>query len=119
MIPTFVFVRGSGSAAHGWSATQREMASRGHRTLALDLPGRGADKDSWGRISHTFVKLTKDHSMPLALQDLYIAEADALTPDNPFDVHELESSHAGFFRKPAGLAGILDDLSVRAGAGSQ
>lgn len=288
MIPTFVFVHGSGSAAHGWSAVQREMASLGHRTLALDLPGRGAgisqayyeqdletfaaepsvmsgltaddfvgtvvdavhrvrrhgpvvlvahsfgglpvtaaanaipelidrvvyvaaqcpvdrapgeypalpewasaglftataplllgnpleqgfirvnwrgadreqraalrdaisaeltedeflrvivtsqpdevfwladpawdhraDKDSWGRIPHTFVKLTKDHSMPLAIQDLYIAEADALTPDNPFDVRELESSHAGFLRKPAGLAGILDDLSVRAGAGSR
>ncbi|MEU3628116.1 alpha/beta hydrolase [Amycolatopsis coloradensis] len=288
MIPTFVFVHGSGSAAHSWSAVQREMASHGHRTLALDLPGRGAglsqayyeqdleafaaepsvmsdltlddfigtvvdavervrhhgpvvlvahsfgglpvtaaanaipelidrivyvaaqcpvnrapgeyaalpewtsaeffpaieplllgnpleqgfirvnwrgadrgrraalrdavaaeltedeflqvivtsqpdevfwpagpewdvraDKDSWGRIPRTFVKLTKDHSMPLAIQDLYLAEGDALTPDNPFDVRELESSHAGFFRKPVGLAGILDDLSVRAGAGSR
>ncbi|AUI60860.1 alpha/beta fold hydrolase [Amycolatopsis sp. BJA-103] len=288
MIPTFVFVHGSGSAAHAWSATQREMASHGHRTLAVDLPGRGAgitrayheqdletfaaepsvmsdltlddftgvvvdavqrvrhhgpvvlvahsfgglpvtaaanaipelidrivyvaaqcpvdrapgeyavlpawasagfftaiaplllgdpveqgfvrvnwrgadrgrraalrdavaaeltedeflqvivtsqpdevfwltgpewdvraDKDSWGRIPRTFVKLTRDHSLPLAVQDLYIAEGDALTPDNPFDVRELASSHAGFFRKPAGLAGILDDLSLRAGAGSR
>ncbi|MFK0250941.1 alpha/beta fold hydrolase [Amycolatopsis azurea] len=288
MIPTFVFVHGSGSSAHAWSATQREMAARGHRTLALDLPGRGAgftqayheqdletfaaepsaasgltaddftgevvdavqrvrhhgpvvlvahsfgglpvtaaanaipelidrvvyvaaqcpverhpgeypalpewsssdvfgavaplmigdparqgfvrtnwrgadrarrvalrdaiagelteeeflrvvvtsqpdevfwptdptwdsraDKDSWGRIPRTFVKLTKDRSMPLAAQELYIAEADALTPDNPFDVRELESSHAGFFPKPGPLAGILDDLSVRAAAGSR
>ncbi|MFI6305083.1 alpha/beta hydrolase [Amycolatopsis thailandensis] len=289
MIPTFVFVHGSGSSAHAWSATQREMAARGHRTLALDLPGRGAgftqayyeqdletfaaepsalsevtlddltgqvvdtvqrvrhhgpvilvahsfgglpvtaaanaipelidhvvyvaaqcpverhpgeypllpawssaalftataplmvgdparqgfirinwrgadraqraalrdaisgelteeqflqvvvtsqpdevfwltgpewdlraDKDSWGRIPHTFVKLTEDRSMPIAVQELYVAEGDALTPDNPFDVRELESSHAGFFRrKPAELAGILDDLSVGAGAGSR
>ncbi|RSN65039.1 alpha/beta hydrolase [Amycolatopsis sp. WAC 04182] len=288
MIPTFVFVHGSGSSGHSWSATQREMASRGHRTLAIDLPGRGAgfttayheqdletfatepsvmsgltsddfarpvidavqrvrhhgpvvlvahsfgglpvtaaanaipelidrvvyiaaqcpvdrapgeypalpewsssalfpatapllvgdpsrqgfvrvnwrgadraqrdalrkaisgelteeqflqvvvtsqpdevfwltgqdwdrraDKDSWGRIPHTFVRLTEDRSMPLAAQDLYIAEGDALTPDNPFDVRDLASSHAGFFRRPAGLAGILDDLSVRAGAGSR
>jgi len=288
MIPTFVFVHGSGSSAHGWSATQREMAARGHRTLALDLPGRGAgftrayheqdletfaaepsaasgltaddftgavvdavhrvrhhgpvvlvahsfgglpvtaaanaipelidrvvyiaaqcpverhpgeypalpvwassalftataplmvgdparqgfirvnwrgadraqraalrdaisgelteeeflqvvvtaqpdevfwladpawdlraDKDSWGRIPHTFVKLTRDRSMPLPAQELYIAEGDALTPDNPFDVRELESSHAGFLRNPAALAGILDDLSVRAAAGSR
>ncbi len=42
MIPTFVFVHGSGSAAHAWTATQRELAARGHRTLAIDLPGRGA-----------------------------------------------------------------------------
>ncbi|MFD6066456.1 MULTISPECIES: alpha/beta fold hydrolase [Amycolatopsis] len=288
MDPTFVFVHGSGSSGHAWSATQREMASRGHRTLAIDLPGRGAgfttayheqdleafaaepsvmsgltaddfarpvidtvqrvrhhgpvvlvahsfgglpvtaaanaipelidrvvylaaqcpvdrapgeypalpgwsssdlfpatapllvgdpsrqgflrvnwrgadraqrdalrkaiagelteeeflqvvvtsqpdevfwltgqewdlraDKDSWGRIPRTFVRLTEDRSMPLAAQDLYIAEGDALTPDNPFDVRDLASSHAGFFRRPAELAGILDDLSVRAGAGSR
>ncbi|EME58383.1 alpha/beta fold hydrolase [Amycolatopsis decaplanina] len=288
MIPTFVFVHGSGSSAHAWSATQREMASRGHRTLALDLPGRGAgftrayheqdletfaaepsvmsdltaddftrqvvdavqrvrhhgpvvlvahsfgglpvtaaanaipelidrivyiaaqcpvdrapgeypalpawsssdlftatapllvgdpsrqgfvrvnwrgadraqrdalrkaisgelteeeflqvvvtsqpdevfwltgpewdhraDKDSWGRIPRTFIRLTEDRSMPPAVQDLYIAEGDALTPDNPFDVRELASSHAGFFRRPAELAGLLDELSVRAGAGSR
>ncbi|WP_394329668.1 alpha/beta hydrolase [Amycolatopsis keratiniphila] len=42
MIPTFVFVHGSGSSAHSWTAVQREMAARGHRTLAIDLPGRGA-----------------------------------------------------------------------------
>lgn len=78
-----------------------------------------ADKDSWGRIPRTFVKLTKDRSMPLAVQELYVAEGDALTPDNPFDVRELESSHAGFLRRPAPLAAILDDLSVRAGAGSR
>ncbi|MBB5851867.1 alpha/beta hydrolase [Amycolatopsis umgeniensis] len=288
MIPTFVFVHGSGSSAHAWTVTQREMASRGHRTLALDLPGRGAgftqayyeqdletfaaepsavsgltaddftgqvvdavqlarhhgpvvlvahsfgglpvtaaanaipelidhvvyiaaqcpverapgeypalpewsssalftataplmvgdptrqgfirvnwrgadrvrraalrdaisgelteeeflqvvvtsqpdevfwladpswdhraDKDSWGRIPRTFVRLLEDRSMPLTAQDLYIAEGDALTPDNPYDVRDLESSHAGFFRKPAGLAEILDDLSVRASAGSR
>ncbi|MEU9687805.1 alpha/beta hydrolase [Amycolatopsis japonica] len=288
MIPTFVFVHGSGSSAHSWSATQREMALRGHRTLAIDLPGRGAgftrayheqdletfaaepsvmsdvtagdfvrqvveavqgvchhgpvvlvahsfgglpataaanaipelidrvvyiaaqcpvdrapaeypaspawsssalfpatapllvgapsrqgfirvnwrgadraqrealrkaiaaelteeqflqvvvtsqpdevfwltgrewdlraDKDSWGRIPRTFVRLTEDRSMPLAAQDLYIAEADALTPDNLFDVHDLASSHAGFFRRPADLAAILDRLSVRASAGSR
>ncbi|WP_038509719.1 alpha/beta hydrolase [Amycolatopsis japonica] len=288
MIPTFVFVHGSGSSAHAWTATQREMALRGHRTLAIDLPGRGAgftrayheqdletfaaepsvmsdvtaadfvrpvveavqrvrhhgpvvlvahsfgglpvtaaanaipelidrvvyvaaqcpvdrhpgeyamspewasgdffsamaplfvgdpahqgfvrinwrgadraqrealrkaiaaelteeqflqvvvtsqpdevswltgqewdhraDKDSWGRIPHSFVRLHGDRSMPLAVQDRYIAEADALTPDNPFDVHDLASSHAGFFRRPADLAAILDRLSVRAGAGSR
>lgn len=57
--------------------------------------------------------------MPLTAQDLSIAEGDALTPDNAFDVRDLACSHAGFFRRPAELAGILGDLSARAGAGSR
>ncbi len=45
--------------------------------------------------------------MPVAAQDLYISEADALTPDNPFDVHTVDSSHGGFFRRPREVADIL------------
>jgi len=47
------------------------------------------------------------YKMPLAAQDLYIAEADALTPDNRFEVHSITSSHSGFFRRPAELVEIL------------
>ncbi len=78
-----------------------------------------AEKDTWGRIPRTFVKLTEDRSLPLAVQDLYIAEGDALTPDNPFDVRELKSSHAGFFREPDEVVDILTELTGRAGAGSR
>jgi len=69
-----------------------------------------ADKDTWGRIPRTFVRLTNDRSMPLAAQDLYIKEADALTPDNPFQVHSIESSHGGFLRRPGEVADILSRL---------
>jgi hypothetical protein len=41
----------------------------------------------------TYVRPTDDSALPLAVQDLMIAEGDALTPENPFDVHSLASSH--------------------------
>lgn len=59
-----------------------------------------AAKDTWGRIPRTFIRTIDDRSMPPAAQDLYIAEADALTPDNPFEVHSIPGSHGGFFRNP-------------------
>lgn len=66
-----------------------------------------ADKDTWGRIPHTFIRTADDRAMPLAAQDRYIAEADALTPDNPFDVHTIKSSHSGFLRRPREVVDIL------------
>ena len=66
-----------------------------------------ADAATWGRVPRTYVRTTEDRSMPLAAQDLYIAEADALTPDNRFEVHSITSSHSGFFRRPAELVEIL------------
>jgi pimeloyl-ACP methyl ester carboxylesterase len=70
-----------------------------------------ADRDTWGRIRHTFLRLTNDRAMPLAAQDLYISEADRLTPDNPFEVHSMKSSHAGFFRYPREIVDILTGTS--------
>lgn len=66
-----------------------------------------ADKSTWGTIPRSFVRLSNDRSMPVAAQDLYIKEADALTPDNPFEVHTATSSHGGFFRHPHEVADIL------------
>lgn len=65
------------------------------------------DPAAWGRIRHTYVRLTEDASMPLALQDHFIEEADALTPDNPFDVHSLPVGHIDPLLHPTGLAAIL------------
>ncbi|WP_405981840.1 alpha/beta fold hydrolase [Streptomyces sp. NBC_00158] len=39
--PTFVLVHGSGSNSYGWSAVLAELGLRGHRTVAVDLPGHG------------------------------------------------------------------------------
>ncbi|MEU9717503.1 alpha/beta hydrolase [Streptomyces sp. NPDC047976] len=39
--PTFVLVHGSGSNSYGWSPVLAELGLRGHRTIAVDLPGHG------------------------------------------------------------------------------
>ncbi|SHF15185.1 alpha/beta hydrolase [Streptoalloteichus hindustanus] len=73
-------------------------------------PEDRAHADTWGRVPRTYVRLTQDTSIPVALQDRFIREADALTPDNPFDVRSLDSSHVGFLVRPAEAAAVLADL---------
>jgi pimeloyl-ACP methyl ester carboxylesterase len=68
------------------------------------------DTDTWGKVPHSFVRLTEDRSMPLAAQDMYIKEADALTPGNPFDVHSAPGGHGTFLRSPKEVADILSAL---------
>ena len=50
-------------------------------------------------------------------QDRLIAEGDALTPDNPYRVRTLDSSHLGWLIDPAEAAQAIADIvaEVRAG----
>ncbi|WP_433341730.1 alpha/beta hydrolase [Micromonospora sp. CA-111912] len=77
---------------------------------SLDAGEERADAATWGRIPRTYVRLTADRSIPLALQDRFIADADALTPDNPFDVRSLDVSHAGVLVRPGDTAALLCSL---------
>ena len=63
--------------------------------------------DTWGTIPHTFIRLTLDRSLPIAMQDRLIREADRLTPGNRFTVHSRESSHAGFLFPGKHVAQLL------------
>jgi pimeloyl-ACP methyl ester carboxylesterase len=85
-------------------------------TLEPDELATAADERvqaaTWGRVPHTYVRLSQDRSIPPALQDLFIRQADALTPDNPFEVHTLESSHAGFLVHPEEAATLLAGLGA-------
>jgi pimeloyl-ACP methyl ester carboxylesterase len=85
-------------------------------SIVVDEAATRGDAATWGRIPRTYVRLTADRAMPLALQDRFIAEADALTPDNPTDVRSLESSHVRFQIHPGGLVEILDGLAVTTAA---
>ncbi len=78
---------------------------------SLDAGEERADAATWGRIPRTYIRLTRDRSMPIALQDRFIKEADALTPDNPTDVRSIDGSHVGFLIRPREVAGILAGLA--------
>lgn len=81
----------------------------------LDV-GTSADRAqaaTWGRIPRTYVRLTDDASVPLAIQDRMIREADALTPDNAFDVLTLEGSHLRWLVHPKPAAELLATLATR------
>ncbi|WP_026211960.1 alpha/beta hydrolase [Longispora albida] len=80
--------------------------------LDVGEPSDRAQAETWGRIPRTYIRLTADQSMPVALQDRFIREADALTPGNPFDVHSLDSSHNGFLIRPRETAEILSSLAI-------
>jgi len=74
-------------------------------------PEDRVNAETWGRIPRSYVRLTQDLSIPIELQDLFIKEADALTPENVFDVHTLETSHVGFLVRPQEAAGLLAGLA--------
>ncbi|MBY8848216.1 alpha/beta hydrolase [Saccharothrix longispora] len=76
----------------------------------LDVGADRVEAATWGRVPHTYVRLARDRSLPPELQDRFIREADALTPDNPFDVRTLDSSHVGFLVRPEEAARLFAAL---------
>ncbi|MFD6134993.1 alpha/beta hydrolase [Isoptericola sp. NPDC056618] len=81
--------------------------------LDAGTPDDRAQAATWGSVPRTFVRLTHDASMPLAMQDRLIREGDALTPDNPYDVRDLSSSHLGWLVHPAPAADLLAEVASR------
>ncbi|MFE5737273.1 alpha/beta fold hydrolase [Streptomyces celluloflavus] len=65
---------------------------------------------TWGRIPRAYIRFARDRAIPLAMQDRMIAEADALTPGNPFQVHTVDTGHVGVQLRPDEVAAILDTL---------
>ena len=72
--------------------------------VAVALGDARGTADRWGRIPRTFIRTEQDHTVPPALQDRMIADADELTPHNRFDVRTLPSSHSPFASMPDRLA---------------
>ncbi|MEW2402367.1 alpha/beta fold hydrolase [Streptomyces sp. NPDC046862] len=67
---------------------------------------------TWGRIPRTYLRMGKDRTVSPELQDRMIAEADALTPDNRFTVHDFPGAgHLGP-SDPAPLVDLLHGLPV-------
>lgn len=61
----------------------------------------------WGRVPRTFVRCAQDRALPVAVQDLMIAEADRAMPGEPFTVRTLPGSHSPFAARPRELAEAL------------
>jgi len=78
--------------------------------LAVCMDDARGTPQRWGTVPRAFVRTTEDHTIPLALQDRMIAEADAATPANRFVVRTLASSHSPFASMPDDLATVLADL---------
>ncbi|MFF8555222.1 alpha/beta fold hydrolase [Streptomyces sp. NPDC015501] len=70
-----------------------------------------AQAATWGTVPRSYVRLAADASLPPAVQDRMIREADALTPDNPFDVHTLDGSHLHWLVHPGPAAELLAGLA--------
>ncbi|MER7000551.1 alpha/beta hydrolase [Streptomyces sp. NPDC000410] len=73
-------------------------------------PAALVQADTWGRVPHTYVRLSEDRSLTPAVQSYMIRKADMLTPHNPFDVHTLAASHVGYFSRPQPFAELLTRL---------
>ena len=66
----------------------------------------------WGRVPRTYIRCSEDQAIPLAAQDQFIAEADALTPRNRYTVRTLKASHSPFISMPRELAQLLIESLV-------
>ncbi|MER7078578.1 Lysophospholipase, alpha-beta hydrolase superfamily [Saccharopolyspora kobensis] len=66
----------------------------------------------WGRLPRTFIRLTEDLALPPVTQDLMIAEANQVVPDNPIQVRSLPGGHSPFATRPAELAAVLTEIAL-------
>ncbi|MGC7096490.1 alpha/beta fold hydrolase [Amycolatopsis lurida] len=76
-------------------------------SLAVMSADARVSPDRWGRVPRTFIRLLEDRSLPVEMQDRLIAEADAVTPGNPFTVHDLDAGHMGFVLRAGEVADLL------------
>lgn len=72
----------------------------------------GVTAARWGRVPRTYIRCSEDAAIPLAAQDLFIAEADALVPDRRTTVRTLRSSHSPFLSMPDELSRVLIEAAA-------
>lgn len=96
--------------AHDVSAERYEAMLH---LLTPDVPARPVAEPTvataarWGRVPRAYIRCDADRAVMPALQDRFIREADAMTPDNPTWVETLAASHSPFLSMPAALAAVL------------
>lgn len=78
-------------------------------SLTVMMADARIQAERWGQLPHTYIRLLRDRSLPLEMQDRLIREADQLTPENPFKVHSLDASHAGFLYRSEQVVKLLTE----------
>jgi pimeloyl-ACP methyl ester carboxylesterase len=99
-----------------YSDVERDAAEAAIALLGCDAPTPTATQATtltakgWGAIARTYVMCTRDQTIPLALQRLFIRQADDAFPDNPTKVESLEAAHSPFLSMPGRVAEVLAAL---------
>jgi hypothetical protein len=97
--------------------TQRSFAAMNH-LLTPDVPAGPvatptvATRRALGCVPRAYIRCSEDRAVMPALQDRFIREADAWTPENPTRVLTLAASHSPFLSMPEQLAQALADLAA-------
>jgi pimeloyl-ACP methyl ester carboxylesterase len=82
-------------------------ATQPDEPLQVIVANAQVNPETWGQLPRTYIRTEHDEVVPLAVQDRMIAEADQLTPDNPFTVHTITGSHFAPITCAAEIANIL------------
>jgi pimeloyl-ACP methyl ester carboxylesterase len=82
-------------------------ATQPDEPLQIVLADAQIDPTTWGRLPHTYIRTNQDEVIPLEVQNRMIAEADHLTPANPFTVHTITGSHSAPITHATEIADIL------------
>jgi len=73
----------------------------------IALGNTALTRSGWGSIPRTYVTCAQDMAIRPALQQKFIADADAAFPANPTSVVALDASHAPFLSMPQQVADIV------------
>jgi pimeloyl-ACP methyl ester carboxylesterase len=82
-------------------------ATQPDEPLQVILADAQVNPETWGRLPRTYIRTSHDEVIPLDVQDRMIAEANRLTPANPFTVHTIAGSHFTPITHATEVANIL------------
>jgi hypothetical protein len=87
-------------------------ATQPDEPLQVVLADARVNPETWGRLPRTYIRTDQDEVVPLDVQDRMIAEANRLTPTNPFVVRTIAASHFAPITHATEVADILITTST-------
>lgn len=68
--------------------------------------------ERWGSVRRHYIMCLQDRTIRPALQRRFIEEANAVVPDRPTIVHQMDTSHSPFMSQPNVLAELLAGIAA-------